>query len=211
MRFGRLSSLCIESVSAPFDQPEMGQAALEVLGLADAIGLLPPDTEFRVLDCAAVLAVAEHISKAGIATQLIWELRESLESPHAGDLLRQLAGVLRESPAPEHEWQRLQAVLANDQLAELLGISPTSVARYRARDRKTPDIVAARLHLLARIIHHLEGIYNEFGVRRWFQRPRTALNDKKPADILHGDWDPDSKDSMQVLEIARSGNRAAAT
>jgi transcriptional regulator with XRE-family HTH domain len=189
----------------------MGQPAAEVLGLAEAMGLLPPEAVRGSLDRESFLAAADYIAKAGIGTELIAELRASFDSDQVGRLLRQLAVVLRENPAPDQEWRRLQEIFSTEQLAALLGISATSVARYRAHERKTPDQVAARLHLLARIVHHLEGIYNEFGVRRWFWRPRKVLNERAPADVLHGAWDPDSSGPMHVLEMARSGNRSAAT
>ncbi len=194
----------ISSVEKPFDRPEVGRAAIEVLGLSDAMGLLPKAAEFDALNWATLHEVARCIAKAGIARALVGALEERLDAASLGKQLRRLAEILRENPAPKYEWVRLRQVFPPDELAMLLGISATSVGRYRAHRRSTPDDVAARLHFLARILHHLEGAYDALGVRRWFLRPRTALDRKAPADILSSEWDPDSKDALRVLELAGS-------
>lgn len=201
----------IISVYEPFDRPDLGQAAIQMLGLADAMGVLPSDARIRALDWEAVRVVGRHIAEAGIATGLVPNLEKPSEPKEALELLRAIVRILEENPAPEYEWERLQKLFPNDELGSLLGVSPTSVGRYRSHSRRTPDAIAARLHLLARIIHHLEGAYNDLGVRRWFRRRRTALGDKSPADLLTDEWDPDDKGPQRVLELARSLNGAGAT
>ena len=68
----------------------------------------------------------------------------------------------------------------DDLLAALLGVSPISVRRYAKGERRCSDAVAARLHWLALLIDQLEGTYNAYGIRRWFQRPRAALDGQPP-------------------------------
>jgi hypothetical protein len=199
----------IISVSEPFDRPELGQAAIELLGLAEAMGVLPSDAGIRALDWGAVRTAGRHIAEAGIGTALVPSLERSSDPEEALELLRTLVRILEQNPAPEHEWRRLQKLFPNDELASLLGASATSVGRYRSHSRRTPDGVAARLHFLARIIHHLEGAYNDLGVRRWFRRHRAALDGKSPAEILTDEWDPDDKGPQRVLELARSLNAGA--
>ena len=48
-------------------------------------------------------------------------------------------------------------------------------------DRETPDIVAARVHVLALVVGDLAGAYNDLGIRRWFHRKRTVLHGDTPA------------------------------
>ena len=74
---------------------------------------------------------------------------------------------------PEFEWNRLTEVLGLELLPRLLGISPSSVRRYKAAARTTPDDVADRLHFLSLIVGDLSGAYNEIGIRQWFARKRT--------------------------------------
>jgi hypothetical protein len=76
--------------------------------------------------------------------------------------------------------------------------------RYASGSRPTPDAVAARLHFLARVLAELRGAYNDIGVRRWFQRKRTVLRKRSPAQILTDDWSPEDSNPQRVLELARS-------
>jgi hypothetical protein len=52
------------------------------------------------------------------------------------------------------------------------------------------------------IITDLAGSYDTLGVRSWFNRPRSALNGNRPADILTGSWDPNSSDVQLVRQLA---------
>ena len=83
-------------------------------------------------------------------------------------------------------------------------MSASSLKRYASGERDTPDEVAARLHHVALIVGDLAGAYNEVGVRRWFERKRTALNGRAPAALLAGDWNPDDSSPQKVRELARS-------
>jgi hypothetical protein len=78
------------------------------------------------------------------------------------------------------------------------------VTRYAGGDRRTPDAAAARLHAIALIVGDLAGAYNEIGVRRWFERPRTALDGRAPAHFLKGDWQPEEPGPQRVRALARS-------
>ncbi len=115
------------------------------------------------------------------------------------------------SPAPSHEWPHLIEVLGIDLLAKLLGLSASSVRRYRNQARTTPDDVAVRLHFLALLVGDLAGAYNDIGIRRWFERPRTALGNRAPAEALAGPWRPTDPDPTTVRELARSLVAAPAT
>jgi hypothetical protein len=137
-----------------------------------------------------------------------------LQSASAEDVMRglhELSVALEESPLPKTEWPRLLAVLGRDLLAALTRTSPSSVARYARAERETPDAVAARLHLLALIVGDLAGAYNDIGIRRWFERKRTALDGRSPAQILGGNWDPDADGPRRVRELARSLTASPAT
>jgi len=206
-----MARIRIQSVEDPFDRPELGHAATDMLGLADAMGLLREERELRVLGWETVRTAAAAVARAGIATALAPRLASATDPEEATELLHALTEILRESPVPEREWGRLKKLFPSDELARLLGVSATSVARYSSHARKTPDPVAARLHFLARIVRHLEGAYNERGVRRWFQRPRAALEGMAPSQVLTGEWDPDGEGPMRVLGLARSLSAVAST
>jgi hypothetical protein len=95
-------------------------------------------------------------------------------------------------------------VLDAELLAALLNVSVSSLRRYASAERDTPDDVAARLHYLALIVGDLAGAYNDVGIRRWFNRRRTALDGRTPAALLAGEWNPDDRAPQKVRDLARS-------
>jgi hypothetical protein len=112
---------------------------------------------------------------------------------------------------PEHEWPKLEAVLGLDLLSRLIGISESSARRYINRERKTPTLVATRLHFLALLVADLSGAYNELGVRAWFARRRTLLAGKAPVDLLMDDWQPEDEGPARVRELAEALTGSPAT
>src|SRR5260370_42522075 len=96
-------------------------------------------------------------------------------------------------------------------LARLLGIPPASVRRYAAAARETPDNVAARLEWLALIVGDLAGAYNEIGIRQWFERKRSQLDGRTPAQLLTGHWKPDDTGPQKVRALAAALSGSPAT
>jgi hypothetical protein len=126
------------------------------------------------------------------------------------DSVEQLVAVLDESPAPATEWAPMRAVFGDDVLGDLLGIAPASLRRYAAAERATPQATAERLHWLAMVVSDLAGSYNDFGMRRWFERPRTQLGGKSPRALLGVRWAPDDKAAQQVRALAATLSGAPA-
>jgi hypothetical protein len=119
--------------------------------------------------------------------------------------------ALEEPPVPEFEWNRLTEVLGSDLLSRLLGASASSVRRYKAASRTTPDDVAARLHFLSLIVGDLSGAYNEIGIRQWFERKRVQLDGRTPLDWLEAGWKLDEPRPQRVRELARAPVASPAT
>jgi hypothetical protein len=208
-----VSEIRITSADRPFDSPALARRAAEILSSAQAMGLLG-DLPIRRLDLSTFRDAVDRIAEAGIGAGVQAALRASktrMEASETADLLDRLAVAIEQSPAPRHEWPSLAALFGAERLARLLGISPASVRRHASGARKTPDAVAGRLHLLATVVGDLAGAYNDFGIRRWFDRPRTALGGKAPADILAGNWRPDGAGARRVRELARSLEASGAT
>ena len=107
-------------------------------------------------------------------------------------------------PIPTSVWPALQRVLGADLLARLLSISVVSVRRYSSGARRMPDDVAARLHALSLMVDDLGGAYNDAGIRRWLIRPRTALGNRAPVDMLTPDWRPDDPNPRLVRSLANA-------
>lgn len=178
--------------------------AVEAWRRAEAMGLAELDA--TRLEAADVARLLQRVKDAGIAR--LPALRfDNVELPtvaEAGALLQLVIDALEASPAPRYEWPAVSRIIDAEQLAALLNVSVSSLKRYASGERETPDEVAARLHHVALIVGDLAGAYNEVGVRRWFERKRTALNGRAPAALLAGDWNPDDASPLKVRELARS-------
>jgi hypothetical protein len=196
----------IESAKAPFTSPRLAFQAITALGRADAMGLLPADARIQSLDLASLRKAVQQIHRAGIARNVQLDLGSDLanSAPELERVLEHLNLVLEESPAPEFEWSRLVGVLGLELVARLLGISASSVRRYKAAARTTPDDVAERLHFLSLVVGDLSGAYNEIGIRQWFERKRAQLNGRSPLDWLKARWRPTQPGPLRVQALARA-------
>jgi hypothetical protein len=206
-----VTKLQIRSVRAPLDDPDAAEAAVDVLKAMEAMGLLPDDVEELSLE--VMRSAATRAAEAGVGGSAAASLRATASrSPdRAAAALRELQRALEGSPLPFFEWPALIELFGAERLAELVGISVASLRRYAGDQRPTPDVVAARLHLIARIVAELRGAYSEVGVRRWFERMRSQLGGRAPDAILSGEWDPDGADADRVLGLARSLTSSPAT
>jgi hypothetical protein len=196
----------IESASPPFTSPQIAFQAVTAVGRADAMGLLPADEHMETLDLASFRKLVRHIHRAGIARNIQLDFGDDFKKsgPALERALQNLNLALEESPAPEFEWNRSMEVLGLDLLSRLLGISATSVRRYRAAARTTPDDVAERLHFLSLVVGDLSGAYNEFGIRQWFERKRAQLDGRAPMDWLKARWKPSQPGPRRVQDLARA-------
>jgi hypothetical protein len=201
-----MADVRITSIADPFsdDDPELGEAFLDVLLRADSMGLI--GTDVRRLDRESLVNVARAMSEHGIGQGLAVEAMHvgSLSRERLLTLLRRWREALEESPIPATELPALLELLGLEPVAELLGTSPSSLRRYVAGQRVVPDEISARAHLLAGVVGDLRGAYNEIGVRRWFSRERSALAGRSPRDALGQGWDPDSAEALEVRELAHS-------
>lgn len=193
----------IESAKAPFTSPRLAFQAMTALGRADAMGLLPADEHIQTLDLISFRKAVRHILRAGIARNIQLDLTDASGS-NLERTLEHLNIALEESPVPEFEWNRLAEVLGLELLGRLLGISATSIRRYRANARTTPDDVAERLHFLSLVVGDLAGAYNEIGMRQWFERKRSQLDGRTPLDFLKGRWKPAQPGPRRVQDLARA-------
>jgi hypothetical protein len=177
------------------------------------MGLLPDDQRIEELDLPLLQQVVDRLRRAGIGRAITLTVGSDpgKQTDHLERALGQLNAALEESPAPEFEWRRLVDVLGPEQLGRLLGISASSIRRYRSAARTTPDEVAARLHFVALVVGDLSGAYNDLGIRQWFERKRTQLGGRAPADLLTGDWKVGASGPARVRALAQALTASPAT
>jgi hypothetical protein len=192
----------IRSVDAPLNHQTLIGPALGLVRRALAAGLLRDGGTIDTLDLELVQTIAREASSAGIGQDAAAEILGRPTPARLGALIGRLDDALMDSPLPERELGELTRVLGADLLAALVGISPVSLRRYAARSRSVPDLVAARVHMLALVVADLGGAYNDVGIRRWFERQRTQLGGKSPRQVLRGTWTPDDPTAQRVRGLA---------
>ena len=199
-----------ETVGLPAD---VRLRARVVLGRAAAMGLAPPGA-IEATDASderlwkALQGVAAEARESGIGLLAGSFVRSTSTGPSMDvDLVRvmvdQLSDSLEESPLPSREIPELVRVLGWPLVIRLTGGSEASLRRYAKETRQAPDDLADRIHWLALVIADLRGGYNDFGVRRWIERPRKQLDGKRPLDILDGHWSPQTAEVQGVRDLAR--------
>jgi hypothetical protein len=200
--------LQIESIETPlFESPQATSLALSLVARAQTMGFLP-EREGRVeLDRDFLVELAELLRRRGVASMATASLTHAMQSEPLNDVdlinaLRATLDAVDASPHPEGEWAPARELLGDEFIARLLRISASSLHRYAAGGRRTPDEVAWRLHLLARLLAALVGSYNDYGIRRWFERHRSALDGATPAELLERADAEDDERLERVLALA---------
>lgn len=178
--------------------------AVTTLTRAEAMGLLPQGEVIDALDLPTFHKVIKGISRAGIGQSVLSDLAgtRGCDPKHLSATLQRLNEALDASPVPASEWPGLVNILGIDLLARLVGVSAVSVRHYASGNRLTPDDIAVRLHFLALVVGDLAGAYNDIGIRRWFDRVRTLLDNKTPAQLLTRKWQPEDPGPQQVRQLA---------
>ena len=88
-------------------------------------------------------------------------------------------------------------VLGEELLGHLVGLPAVLIARAAAEDQ-----VAERLAWIGQVVWHLQGAYNNGGIRRWFTRPRPQLDGRSPLEALGSNWKADAASAVIVLRLA---------
>lgn len=220
-----MSTGIIESISGPeVREPELLGALMTLLRRAEYLGLLDPGAGHRPDESWTRLpAVVAGMTERGLPAGGRWQQLDRTEDwrqltrgaadnehptgaptplgPALSGAVEQINDQLEMSPQPAREWAPVIGTLGEELLAELVGVSVSSVRRYAGGSRATPQDIAERLHFLALLIADLAGSYNDFGIRRWLNRPREPLGGRSPASLL-GQFDPEGADAVAVATLA---------
>jgi hypothetical protein len=201
--------LQIESIEAPLlESGEAATLALALLGRAQTMGFLPEREGERIeLDRAFLGELAGLLRRDGVAAVATGSLERATRVEPLNDVdivaaLRATLEAVDASPRPEAEWAPARDAVGDELLARLVRVSVSSLRRYASGDRRTPDEVAWRLHLVARVLAALVGSYNGYGIRRWFKRRRSALDGATPLELFEQAGSEDDDRLQRVVELA---------
>lgn len=200
-----MTAVQISTVAPPLDRPSLVEPAIRLLRRALALGLLGGQERVDRLDLDLLRRIAREASTAGIGQDAAVALLQGHpEAKRLARLIERLDDSLAQSPLPDREVPELLRVFDRDELAALACTSSVSLGRYLSGSRAWPDDLAARTHWLSLVLSDLEGAYNRFGVRRWFDRERVQLEGRSPRQVLGAEWDPASPDVERVRQLAAS-------
>ena len=211
----KMVELQIESIERPLlESPQAVSLALSLVARAQTMGFLPLREGRVELDRRFLEDLAELLRRRGVASRATASLARAMQEPlnevELIDALRATLDAVDASPHPEGEWAPARELLGDELLARLLRVSASSLRRYAAGNRRTPDEVAWRLHLVARLLAALVGSYNDYGMRRWFERRRSALDGATPAELLERAKTEDDERLEAVLALAEQLTGAGA-
>lgn len=200
-----MTAVQITTVAPPFDRPSLVDPAVRLLRRALALGLLRGQGPVDRLDLELMRMIAREASSAGIGEDAAVALLQGHpQTNRLARLIERLGDSLAQSPLPDREVPELLRIFDREELAALADTSSVSLGRYLSGSRAWPDDLAARIHWLALVLSDLEGAYNRFGVRRWFDRERVQLEGRSPRQMLRAEWDPTSPDVERVRQLAAS-------
>jgi hypothetical protein len=212
-----MEALQIESIDKPIDNPVVLRALIPVINRAWAMGVpLPGKGRPFALSMRTLNVILENARRSGIGRDIGAYIKAVPEivarnPEEAARLFSELSRAIEESPAPATEWAPMRSLFGDEELAVLIGTSRQSIARYAKSERATPNDIADRLHALAMMVSDLAGAYNEFGIRRWFHRPRNVLNGRSPLQTLGSNWSSDRESAKKVRALAASLSDIGAT
>jgi hypothetical protein len=197
-----MPELRIETVAEPLASDLRAcWAAAHLVARAQHVGALPSLTEAQELGRPLLAAALTGLAVHGVARDAGLALRTALTGEDFRLLLEAAHDQLEQSPIPAGTWPVLTPLLGEELLAALVDVSAASLRRYSQGVRTTPGSVAQRLHFLALLVADLSGAYNEYGIRRWFGRPRQQLGGLAPYDLLVHGFDADARPALRVREL----------
>lgn len=208
-----MAGLHIDSIEQPFlDDEALAGLALRLVLRAEFLGCLPA-SPVSVLGPELVRSVGRCMQQADLPSSqwlFITSSSGDLSASRWRKALQAMNDQIEMSPVPAGEWGPAISALGEELLGSVLGISTSSVRRYHAGSRPTPQDAAERLHFVALLLADLAGSYNDYGLRRWFTRPRTALDKRRPIDLLGDNFDPEGPEADQLRGLAASLSEAGA-
>jgi hypothetical protein len=104
----------------------------------------------------------------------------------------------------DDQLRRVQDILGDALTAALLGV-PVQLLQAQHEARPLAAETDARLTALLPLINDLGGGYNDDGIRRWWHRPRVALDGRSPRQVwVECGGDPASQNMARLRALTAS-------
>ncbi|PZM83453.1 MAG: hypothetical protein DKT66_09880 [Candidatus Melainabacteria bacterium] len=182
--------------------PRLAFLAITLAVGMKTIGLLPRDFETLKLDMPVLQSMLAILKENGL--NVVFSIRD-LPDFSPNEMVSAIEEVLKDfsrTPFPSLEFQSAVDYLGLPLLANLLGCEEFKLNEVRTKKVEFPPELQEKLHFVILIIAALSGTYRSVGMREWFNRKRSKLGDRSPADILHGNWSPLDHDAKRVGQLA---------
>ena len=127
------------------------------------------------------------------------------------DAIERLLEAVDANPLPEREWQPLRHLLGDELLGLLVGVSQSSLGRYAAGSRATPDPAAGRLHVVAMVCADFRGVLQRLRHAPLVRPAAAEPGGRLDRGLLGTGWDPDGPAAAPVRELAASVLSVGAT
>ncbi len=203
-RLSGVPQLRIDRVDDELTHAPLVQACVRLLGRAQHVGVLASQPGARVLDRLLLQEALHGLDAAGVAQSSL-EALAAVRAP--GDLLAVVQAadnLLERSPVPVRTHPVALEVLGAALLSLLIDADASGVG-------PASGVVAQRLHQVALTTADLASSYDDEGTRRWFGRPRRALDGTSPAQALAGGFEVDGESVRQVRSMAAALTGLGAT
>lgn len=206
-----MAEILFASEPAPAFERRLLVPLIALMSRSTTMGLLagPPLTALDADSVRRLLRALQQHGIGGTAAAALAPLTQPGAAPLdaeaerlAASGLHDLVDALEVCAVPAAEWPAMRELLGDELLGALVGVAASSLRRYAAGERRTPDEVAARLHWVALVAADLAGAYNAYGIRRWFDRPRVQLDGHSPRALLGTRWSPDDEPAQRVRALA---------
>lgn len=182
--------------------PRLAFLAITLAVQMKTIGFLPCDFDTLNLDMQVLQSMLKTLSESGL--KLAFQIKD-LPDFSPTEMVVAIEEVLKDltrTPFPDLEFQSAVNFLSLPLLATLLGCEEFRLNEIRTKRSQFPSELQEKLHFVILIISALSGTYRNAGIREWFNRKRSKLEDRSPADILHGNWSPADDDAKRVGQLA---------
>jgi uncharacterized protein (DUF2384 family) len=105
------------------------------------------------------------------------------------------------SPADLLEWLSSSVSATREELAEWLGVSARTLARWKSQEAQPAEPELHRLRLLVRLASQLAYSYTRTGISQWLVRPMALIGGRRAVDVLS------DEEAVRQLEGVAQGIR----